>query len=412
MKSRDVAVRRSLGSGGLAALACLGLCWGQTAQQSKVTIPVSPSEAAPGSGAGQPCPAGANFESEGYVVARSQVENPFDFLPWVHAKDVAAEEAIGKLVNGKPFRYSTAVSQALDVINQQDFLPSASFLKIKVRVETVVVHCSGKNLKLVYHVYSSAVTPSTAGTPEGQKVQEQSPQKTAGMTDDTASMKSYQLTPSAGYDSTDKFHIGGALNVDLCPSCKFKLQGVAEGQGSQAMRSAHVALKISHDLLGAISYFDALLNFNDSSLPTGAGQLQRAMGSLQGSATTRPFWGGNVSGRFGGLLEKGSEQASLHIPLPQAALTATAINALKLYGGLDSRLNHQVLSASFGLELGTTDIGSGLQWKKYIGDVRHEFWHSLGDRAEIDVDSRFTLGDHSCFPRSDSLGGTLFRRQL
>jgi hypothetical protein len=392
----------------MSALAFLGLCWGQPAKESKVTIPITQSNEGKGAPAGQPCPAGEDFESAGYTVADSKVDNPFDFLPWVHAKDMAAEEAIGKLVNGKPFRYSTAVSNALDVINQQDFFPSASFLRIKVRIEMVVVYCSEKNLKLVYHVYSSAVTPSTAGTPESQTIQNESPQKTAGLTDDTASMKSYQLTPSAGFDSTNKVHAGGTLNLDLCPSCKFRLQGVAEGQGSQAMSSAHVAIKLSHDLLGAISHFDALLNFNDSSLPTGAGQLHNALGSLQGSATTRPFWGGNVSGRFGGLLEKGSEEALLHIPLPQAVLTATAVNALKLYGGLDSRLNHQVLSASFGLELGTDDVSSGLQWKKYIGDVRHEFWHSLGDRAEIDIDSRFTLGTIQASPGKIPLAERFF----
>lgn len=373
-----------------------------------MTIPITQSKAGNGAAQSQVCLAGENFETAGYTVAGSEVDNPFDFLPWVHAKDLAAEEDIGKLVNGQPFLYSTAVGKALDIIEQKDFFPSASFLKIKVRIEMVVVYCSEKNLKLVYHVYSSAVTPSTAGTPEGQTVQEQSPQRTAGLTDDTTSMKSYQLTPSAGFDSTNKVHAGGTLNVDLCPSCKFRLQGVAEGQGSQAMSSAHVALKLSHDLLGPVSHFDALVNFNDSSLPTGAGQLQNSMGSLQGSATTRPFWGGNVSGRFGGLLEKGNAEASLHIPLPQAVLTATAINALKLYGGLDSRLNHQVLSASFGLELGTTDVSSGVEWKKYIGDIRHEFWHSLGDRAEIDIESRLTLGTIHAAPGGIPLAERFF----
>jgi hypothetical protein len=377
----------------LGSLVSLTVCSGQTERESQLTIPVKRADTraetgAPG-GAGQGCPAGENFERGGYTVTSSAVDNPFDFLPWVHAKDEAAQQKIAALVDRQPFRYSTAVTSALDIINEQDFFPNAPLVKIRVRVELVVVRCSGKDLSLVYHVYSSQITPSMAGTPEALAAQTHSPQQTAGLADDTTP---FRLSPVVGYDPTDKVYAGGRFNIDLCHSCKFKLQGMAEGLGSQQMRSVHVAIKGSRDRVGLIAHSEYLVNYNDSSLPTGSGELRNAAASLQYSAITRSFLQGNVKARFGGLLEKGDQQAALRIPLPQTALTATAVNALKLYGGLDSRLSHNVLSASFGLELGTADVTSGVQWKKYLGDVRHEFWHNLGDISSVDLDSRLTLG--------------------
>jgi hypothetical protein len=377
---RAGAVRALLGT-----LVLAGGCSGQTARESQLTMPVVKS-----GNTGEGCPAGANFETAGYTVNSSRVDNPFDFLPWVHAQDEAAAQEISKLVDHQAFRYSAAITGALDIINGQDFFPNAANVKIRVRIELVVVHCAdNKNLNLLYHVYSSQVTPATSGTPEGQAAQQNSPQRSAGLVDDTTP---YQLTPAIGFNPTDKIYAGGALNVSLCASCKFRLQGIAEGQASQQMRSVHVAIKASRDTLGLIAHSNYLLNYNDSSLPTGAGQLRNAQASGQYSATTHSFLDGNVSARFGGLLEKGDQQAELRLPVPPGALTTTAVNALKFYGGLDSRLSNQVLSASMGLELGTTNVASGVQWKKYIGDFRHDFWCNVGDHHSIDVESRMTLG--------------------
>ena len=351
------------------SLLALAICSGQTKTESKVTL------------AGEGCLADANFEQPpGYIVVHSEVKNPFDFLPWVRVKERAAAAEISKLVDQQPFRYDTSVGKALDIINEEDFFPSTTLVKIRVRVELVTVHCSGKNQSLVYHVYSSQVTPAMSGTPEGQTAQTHSPQKAAGMSGDQTR---YHLTPSFGFDSSDKFYAGGTMSVTLCDKCKFHLQGIAEGQGSQQMRTVHVALKGSHDGLGFIKQSNFMLNFNDSSLPTGVGALGRSVGSLQYSAATRSFLGGNLSARFGGLIEKGNQQA---------ALQTSPVNAAKLYVGLDSRLQNQVFSSSFGMELGATKIGSGVPWQKYVGDFRHDFWHNVGDHRSLDVESRLTLG--------------------
>ena len=262
-----------------------------------------------------------------------------------------------------------------------------------MRVELVVVHCSGTNADLVYQVFSSQILPSVSGTPEGQKEAQQSPQSATGLTQGSfPSATPLNLTPSFGFDSTDKLYSGGQLRLKLCAICDFPLQFVAEGQGSQAMESIHIAFKGSQDSLGPIAHSDYLLNYNKVALPTGAGQVQSALASLQYLGTTRAFFGGNVSARFGGLVEKGNEQAQIGNGVPSDALTSGSVNAVKLYGGLDSRLPNHVLSASIGVELGTANLASGVQWKKYVGDVRHDFWHTLGDHHSFDLESRLTVG--------------------
>lgn len=376
----------------LVGLATAGVCSAQAPEQARSTI--STNQTAAGKVSQTAC--AANLEEAGYTVTHSEIDNPFDFLPWVHAKDQTAAKEISKLVDNQPFHYKVAVSEALEIINSQDFRPNTPLIRVRLQVNIVDVHCpDDKHVTLTYRVYSTQIAPSVAGTPEEQSKQANRPQEAAGL---VGGATPYHLTPSAGFDATDKLFAGGKLTLDLCTTCTFRLEGIAEGQGSQQMASTHVALKGSRNSRGAIANSTWLVNYNESILPTGgAGQLRSAMGSLQVSATTHSFLKGNLSARFGGLLEKGDQQAQLKVPAAQAAMSATAVNALKMYGGLDSRFGNerfgnQVMAASFGLELGTTNVTSGVQWKKYFGDVRHDFWHSAGDHHSIEIESRFNVG--------------------
>jgi hypothetical protein len=363
------------------------------------------------------CPKDADFEhymgtNSPYFVRSSKVENPFDFLPWVHAQDIAVAEDIARLVDQKPFSYANVRAKALDMLNAQDMLPEATQVRFRLRVDLLEVSCfrSTPNVDVVYHVYTAQVAPAAAGTVEGQKEAEQTPQSASGLTQGSSrSFLPSNLVPLIGFDSSDKLYSGGRLTVPLCgyrekagvsssaaapasSNCPLPLQLLLEGQGSQTMESLHAALRLSKDSLGPILHSAYLMNYNLLSTPTGAGQIRRAMGSLQYSGTSKPFFGGNVNARFGLLVAKGDQQSQLHVAVPPGDLAASALNALKLYGGLDSRLPHNVLSASMGLELGTTDVASGVQWKKYVGDLRHDFWFNVGSGYPIDLESRLTAG--------------------
>jgi hypothetical protein len=330
-----------------------------------------------------------------YTVSSSKIDNPFDFLPWVHARDQAAAQEISSLVDYQPFSYDKAIRQALEKIEAQGMLPQTGGFKVKIVLEIVSVYCSGTNVDLVYHVYSSQVAPGASATPEAQSIAQKTPQNAAGVSAGTSTDKvpiPITLVPTVNFDSTDKVYAGGNLSFTLFTASKIPVQVTIEGQGSQAMRTFHAALNTTQASLGPIMHSAYQLNYEQRALPTGTGAIQQAQASFQYSGTSRPFLQGNMSARFGGLVGKGDTQALLTLPVKTGASTASAVNALKLYGGLDSRFSHNAVAASLGLELGTAKITDGFQWKKYIGDIHDVFWHTIGDHHTVDLDARMTLG--------------------
>lgn len=78
--------------------------------------------------------------------------------------------------------------------------------------------------------------------------------------------------------------------------------------------------------------------------------------------------------------------------LPPQTLSNAGYGSSKGYLGLSSRLNHNVFSISYGLELGSIGPTTQIDWLKHIGDVVDEFWISIGDHKPLEVESRFTVG--------------------
>jgi len=336
----------------------------------------------------------ANLEEEKYTVHSSKIENPFHFLPTVRVFDKDMTAKIPEA--GQPFTYASARDQPRKEIHDGLFPPTSTSGAIRFRFAVIIVeaYCppaAPRTVDLVYRIYSSQLAPALTGTPEGQTEAKKSPQTALG-----AAPKSNRFTalPTLSFDSTDKVSPGGKFKVILFgDTFKLPLQFEAEGQGSQTMQTVHAALVGSKDSTGPVIRSSYQLNYDLDSLPTGAGAVQQKLASLQYSGTTRAFLQGNVSARFGGLVEKGNVQTDIRVPVVMAASASSAVNALKFYGGLDSRWGHNVLSASMGLELATADVGAGIQWKKYVADVHHDYWHNLGNRHSIDLDSRLTIGD-------------------
>ena len=367
----------------------IGLYFSMCGESTMAADPAAPN-LHPGGG----CPKNVDFEQAGYRIGKSNVYNPFDFLPWVHAQDEAVREQISRLVDGQPYRLQLAVSQAFDILDDETFFPEVSLVKVKIQIDKVeAVNCSGKTLNLVYHVYTSQVLPGSGGTPEQRVEARQTPQNTAGIaTGSSGAIPGLRLVPRFGFDSTDKLYSGGQLILPLCAVCKVPVQFMAEGSGSQTMQSFHARIQGSKDSNGPVQHSDFAANYTFTSLPTGSGEIRHSLASVQYSGISAPFLRGNMSARFGGLLEKGDAQATLTTSLPAGASTATALNSLKVYGGLNTWMPHHVLSASFGLQLGTTDVADGVQWKRYIGDVHHDFWYNVAGRHIVDLDSRLTAG--------------------
>lgn len=351
-----------------------------------------------------------DFEAAGYTVRSSRVENPFGFLPWVRAARRNAGSEISALVDGKPFSYETASGKALEIV-EKNFNADSTDARIKIRVELVSVeNCSDLKLDLVYRVYSTQIRPVLGGSPESRQTERETPQTAAGQTSvlKPASSPVY-LNPEGGYDFTNKPYGGARLEITSKDDWALPFNSaVVEGVGSSEMRRLSATVEGSKDSEGWLSHSEWLLNYSNYSLPTGAGEFKGGSLSGQFSGTTKAYADGNLSFRFGAHLEGGNRQSNVRdLPLAAGTVSDAGFGSFKSYVGFYSRLPHNVLSASYGLELGAVGPASRVDWRKHVGDIRHEFWYPVGDHRILSLESRLTAGRIQV-PRSIPLSERFF----
>jgi hypothetical protein len=268
-----------------------------------------------------------------------------------------------------------------------------------------VENCSEKKLDLVYRIYSTQIMPVLSGAPEAREIEKTTPQTTAGQTTVVIpNVKPFHFTPLFGYDAENRLYGGGKLEILAKPHLAFPFGSVLlEGRGSSEMHAISARLfgsidreVESTDASKGIAHAEWWLNFEHYALPTGAGQIKSGQLAAGFSGTSKPLGKGNITLKFGGLLEGGNRQSDLNgILLPPDTISNAGVGTLKLYGGLDSRLRHNVLSATYGLELGSEGPSARIDWKKQILDAQHQFWYSIGDHHLLDVDSHLTYGSIS-----------------
>ena len=344
--------------------------------------------------------AGIDLEQAGLTVRSVRIDDPFDFLPWVKARQRRAADQIAALIKDKPFNYSDAAGKALDIIENENFLPDTSEARVKLRLEFVTVaNCTAGNVDLIYRIYSTQIMPVLSARPEERVKERETPQDPAGQATVLAKDASpFHLTPTAGYDSTNLLFGGGRF--EFTPRSFGKLpfrSAIIKGEASPRMHNVSGALEGAFDSEvesgGWLAHAEWLLNFSHYSLPTGAGDIRGGHLTAHFAGITKPMFNGNVSLRFGASVEGGNRQTepgSLILALDTVA--NAGFGTMKLYGALDSRFANHIFSASYGLELGSVGPAARVDWHKHILDARHQFWYSLGNHHLLDVESRFTLG--------------------
>jgi hypothetical protein len=339
--------------------------------------------AAPAQNRSAACPAGVDFEKEGYRVAHVAANDPFRFLYWLAGKSRDVESQLAARLTGKPFTYRSSGRDALAAIEDAQFVPSSPGA-FAIRLERVLLrNCdpTAKTLDVVYRIFSTAPPKFLGGAAESQAVAETAPQTTTGL---TAGGSAFQLLPTGGYDRAFGAFGGGSLSA----------YGLSlEGQGSLAMRRFSAAYAGSRDLRGWLRHAAWRLDYRYDSVSPGTFHLQNAALSAQFSAATHAFWNGAAFARFGALVEGGNMQSLVVAGLlPPHTVSNAGYGSLKTFAGISSRTRHNVLSASYGLELGTVGPAARIDWRKHIADLADEFWFPLADHRPLEVESRFTAG--------------------
>jgi hypothetical protein len=333
------------------------------------------------------CPEGTDFEREQYRILHATVEDPFRFLYW---RGVGAR--FTAMLENQPFTEQRK-SDALRLIENARFQPDPD-RNFSIRYERVSAQncdASRKTLDLVFKIYSTDPPKFLGGAVESQATAEKSPQTTAGLVETGSA---FHFLPIAGYDRSDGLFGGGRVEITP-PIGRFRAFDtlIAEGQDSNSMHRLAAALSGSANLLGWLQHADWRVNYRNESQPAGTARLETGELSGQVDAATRPFWRGSVYARFGGLLQGGNMQSALPAGLlPAQTVSNAAYGSLKGYAGLSSRTTHNVLSISYGLELGAIGPSARIDWRKHIGDAADAFWIPIGDHKPLEVESRFTAG--------------------
>jgi len=337
--------------------------------------------------------AGINFEQEKYRIGTVTVRDPFDYLRWIRSKSSNTQAQLTTLLSNHDFTYQLARDDALALIERQRFLPE-TFGGLRVSVETVsAANCRQKpnTLDLIYTILSTSPPKILSGTAESQDRLKTVPQDAMGLRQGGTPVR---FTPAGGYNNSERVFGGGRLEA----SRKIKQFPVfdtftAEGKASSTMQQITTALEGSADTMHAISHVDWRVHYFSRVEPAKPAELRRGSLSAQFSAATRPFAGGAMTFRFGGLIEGGNMQSSFsRSQLAGDTVASAGFGAIKSYAGLASRLTHNVLSASYGLELGSIGPSTRVDWRKHIVDIADEFWIPLRPHYALEVEGRFTAG--------------------
>jgi hypothetical protein len=356
-----------------------------------------------------PCRAGTNFETDKYTIKNTSVDDPFKFLYWIGGKRGNIEAQLKEKLDNQPFRYQLVDGDALSIIEKARFTPDTKG-SFAISVEVVSVeNCDtfAKTLDLVYRIYSTDPPSAIAGAAESQAVAERAPQTTAGL-DQTGSP--FHLIPASGYNRSYDIFGGGQLRYAPRTAGGHLLDALAvEGQGSASMHQVSAALSGSADFPHWIKQAGWQMTYTNGSVPAGIARLTQSTFSGQLDAQTRPFLNEAVFARFGGLLEGGNMQSA---PLPAGSLPPktvadTGYGAFKSYFGLSSRSSRNVLSISYGLEVGSVGPYPQVGWLKQIGDVEDEWWTPIADHKPLEVETRLTFGALQV-PRAAPLGVRFF----
>ena len=217
-------------------------------------------------------------------------------------------------------------------------------------------------MDLIYRIYSTQIRPVLSARPEQRVKERESPQDAAGQTTVMAENASpFHFTPAAGYDSTNLMSGGGRF--EFTPRKFWKLpfkSAIIKGEASPRMHNVVAALEGAYDSQvesGAwLAHAEWLINFVHYSLPTGAGDIRGGHLTAHFAGVTKPLFNGNVSLRFGGSLEGGNRQTEPgSLIVAPDTVSSAGFGSLKLYGAMDSRFSNHIVSASYGVELGSVD---------------------------------------------------------
>src|SRR5258708_5436378 len=278
-----------------------GMVSAQGPQNNANTVPAVIPNQSPSQPGVLPCKPGTNFETDHYTIAHTRLDDPFKFLYWVGGKTRNVETQLAAQLNGQPFTYKLAVTDALSLIEKARFMPDGA-KSFSIRIELVSVqNCdpNAKTLELIYRIYSTDPPKILGGATESQVTAKKSPQTTTGL---AQAGNPFHFTPSGGYNRSYRAFGGGRVQITKLGGLHLFDTLAAEGQGSTSLRSFSAELSGSADSLSWLRHAEWSFDYRNVSEPAGTTRLKNAGLSGQVPFETQAFRKGTFFARFVGLV--------------------------------------------------------------------------------------------------------------
>jgi len=332
------------------------------------------------------CDAVAGRDFEGFTIRSVALNHPFEFLPWVHRQ---LEDLRPRLKIVQNHEYSTADEIAdFQLLKSQFLLPSTSSSAVPFRIDALVASlsdCRNHALNVEFDVVTSQFFSNP--TPEARAQVFERPEDAANLT----RPKTFELTPTVGYNATDSFFVGGRLRALIRRPVASLDHIDLDGAGSSTYQSVTGALNGSFALtsFGTIAWN---LGYRYQSLPTDTDSMTESRFNGRILATTHQLNNAGMVVRFGAQVEGGNLQSGFQASdVGSESIASTTYSSARLYSGLTFGTKHTSFRSSYGFEVGANG-GLGDDWRRHVGDASFDVWFPVGDHRPVQIESRFTAG--------------------
>lgn len=327
---------------------------------------------------------------QGYTITKLSLAGPFDWIPAGRQNLRALKQDSDVAVD---HRFDTvAWSSGADII--QDALHSIQpemgqrlFLNV---VLPQIENCnnSASTVEVVYRVFTNHFDWYTGQTFEARQQELANPAVTAAK-ESTSSR--FVAQPFFSYDRSLR-GFGGTRSQMRLTGGMFDTASLEVG-GSSSGSLINFTLEGSRtNQKSFLQWKEWQLAYSHRDLAAAPAQLKQGQIGARFAAATRPL-AGTLVFRFGAATQGGNAQSNAPIKLPADQLTNTRDQSAKLYLGVTQRGNRNSLTASGGVQLGSTG-GANIDYVKEVVDVAYSarLLPFADSHKPWEIESRFNAG--------------------
>ncbi len=243
-----------------------------------------------------------------------------------------------------------------------------------------------KELDLTYEVIRFGISPPNLRLLESARKQTEDPSRTAV---DTQQPRTFSFRPDAGYNASDGFGAGGALDYAVGSAGLTTIE--AGGHKYSQASDATFAIEGSRDFGPRADSMFWTLAYDYSNGPSGGRDLRRSRGRAQFHALL-PALSESIVTRIGSAFEFGNQTSSFDVEAASNTLASASYSSAKVFVGATGRTLRHAFAASYGLQLGSTAGGKSLDYYKHIADIAWEYRRPFADHRSLELETALMLG--------------------